>query len=110
MTSSTNTPAQVLLHGAWTMTQAAERLELLTAELARQLAAQPRPARAMIDLTAVSELDACGCQLLAVFLENLKQHDIVPSPCGSTPEIETTIRLLGFAEALTADQAPVKEP
>jgi len=110
MKSSTNAPAQVLLHGEWTMTQAAERLELLTAELARQLKAKPKPMRAVIDLTGVSELDACGCQLLAVFLENLKKHDIVPSPCGSTPEIEATIRLLGFAEALTTDQAPVKEP
>jgi len=108
MQTDTTTPARVTLYGEWTMNEAAERLKLLAGELALLLEADPRPARAGIDLAGVASIDACGCQLLAVLQENLKRHGIAPEPCRIPPEVMEKIRLLGFAEAFTAG-APEKE-
>jgi anti-anti-sigma regulatory factor len=85
------------------------RLKLLAGELAQLLEADRRPARAEIDMAGVTSVDACGCQLLAVFLENLIRHGIVPEPCRIPPGIMEQIRLLGFADAFDPSGAPEKE-
>jgi anti-anti-sigma regulatory factor len=91
------------------MNEAGERLELLAGELARQLKAEPKPARADIDLAGVVEVDACGCQLLALFFEKLKGHGIRPEPCGITPQLGETICLLGYAETFGTCGRQAKE-
>ena len=91
------------------MNEAGERLELLAGELARQLEIEPRPARAGIDLAGMTEVDACGCQLLALFFEKLKGHGISPEPCGISPQLGETICLLGFAETFGTCGRQAKE-
>jgi len=91
------------------MDGAAQRLKLLAGELAQLLAADPRPVRAEIRLAEVTGVDACGCQLLSVFLENLKRHGITPAPGFIPPEVMEKIRLLGFADSFAATDSPGKE-
>jgi anti-anti-sigma regulatory factor len=100
---------RVILQGGWTMNEAAERQKFLVDELCRCLGADPRPARGMVDLSGVTEIDACGCQLLALFLEHLKEHGIALEPCCIPPELEDTISLLGFTVGFAGCAAPGKE-
>jgi anti-anti-sigma regulatory factor len=110
MQVDTAAPTRVTLDGEWTMNGAAERLELLAGQLAMLLEADPRPTRVDLELAGVANIDACGCQLLAVFLENLKLHGITPEPCGIAPEVREQITLLGFADAFTASGTHENEP
>ena len=98
-----------ILQGDWTMDGAGQRLKLLAGELAQLLAAEPRPPRVEIRLAELTSVDACGCQLLAVFLENLKRHGIAPAPGFIPPEVMEKIRLLGFADSFASTEAPGKE-
>lgn len=100
MQQVTSAPGRVVLHGAWTMNEAAEGLRAVSAALADQREAAPKPAAVEVDLSGVSGLDACGCQLLGVFLENLKAAGLVPAPHRLQPALLDTIRLLGFADLL----------
>ncbi|MBU5637871.1 STAS domain-containing protein [Geomonas sp. Red69] len=56
--------------------------------------------QATIDLSRVSDIDACGCQLLALFVESLKRRGatpvLAPAPVGVTERINT----LGFRDLL----------
>lgn len=54
-----------------------------------------------LDLCQVDQIDACGCQLLALFLENLRRHDITPTACHLGPETAARISLLGFSDAFS---------
>lgn len=102
-------PGRIALQGEWTMNGAAQRLELLAEQFTLLLAEEPRAARAEIDLSGMTGLDACGCQLLAVFLEQLKGHGILPEATGLPPLILEEIQLLGFAEAFAVSGAPGQE-
>ncbi|GFO69642.1 hypothetical protein GMLC_32210 [Geomonas limicola] len=106
MQQTTSTPGKVVLTGAWTMDQAVEGLSFLALALQDQLEATPPPTSTEVDLSQVRELDACGCQLLAVFLENLKGNGILPVPHGLAPALFDTTRLLGFAGLLGAQDGP----
>lgn len=88
------------LQGEWDIGVAVERLKFLSGELDLLLAADPRQSRLEIDLAQVTGIDACGCQLLAVFVAKLKRHGIAALPCGIPPEIMAEPSLLGFAGAL----------
>lgn len=57
--------------------------------------------RAELDLRQVDQIDACGCQLLALFLENLRRHGITPTACHLGPEAAAQISLLGFSETFS---------
>ena len=96
-TSSTPTRG-IRLPGEWVTSEAVEHFRLLTGEFDLLLERDPRPCRIEIDVTGVTSLDACGCQLLAVFLGNLKRCGILPETFGVHPEIADQIRLLGFAD------------
>ena len=105
-------PAQtgrVTLQGEWSISEAVERQETLAGELELLLGAEPRVSRVAIDLNGVTGIDPCGCQLLAVFLENLTGHGIVPDICGLPPEVWETISLLGFADSFATPCAPAKD-
>lgn len=88
------------LEGEWSMDKAADLRQQLTVKLRQLLEATPRPDRVEVDLDGVSDLDACGCQLLLVFLENLKRQGIAAVPLGIPQQIIAKIELLGFSEAL----------
>lgn len=49
-----------------------------------------------IDMTRVDDIDACGCQLLALFVEHLKRRGAEPLACGASGEVREKIRALGF--------------
>jgi anti-anti-sigma regulatory factor len=100
MPQTSSTPTPVVLEGDWTMNEAGARQELLAGELARQLEATPGGSALHLDLSGITELDACGCQLLALFLETLKRHDLTGVPQGVRPGLLDTVRLLGFADTL----------
>lgn len=80
---------------------AVELHRLLTDRLAELSDSEPAPERAELDLSGVRELDACGCQLLVLFMEHLKRRGIAPSPCGQDGEISRQIALLGFSDAFS---------
>jgi anti-anti-sigma regulatory factor len=101
--------SRVTLLGDWGTAEALERLDQLAGESDLLLKAEPRPAGVTIDLAGITSLDACGCQLLAVFLGNLKRHGVAPELCGTSPELREQIRFLGFLEALGLAEVPEKE-
>jgi len=92
----------IMLEGAWSIDQAACNQELLAGRLAQLLELVPEPDRVEMDLNEISDLDACGCQLLVVFLENLKRRGIVPVVCRPKQRIMDKINLLGFSDAFAA--------
>lgn len=91
----------IYLEGEWTMQQAAELRQYLLGVLSEMAAAAPAPARAEIDVVGITDLDPCGCQLLAVFMEDLRRKNIDPVLCGVVPDIEERIALLGFQDQLS---------
>jgi anti-anti-sigma regulatory factor len=109
MQPETSPKSGVTLMGEWDAAAALERLNQLAGESDLLLKAEPRPERVAIDLTGITCLDACGCQLLAVFLGNLKRHGVTPDLCGTPPEIKEQIRLLGFLEPLGLAEEQQKE-
>jgi anti-anti-sigma regulatory factor len=100
---------EVSLSGAWDASAALARLSQLEGEFDLLLKDQPRPSEMKIDLSGITLLDACGCQLLAVFLGNLARQGVAPELCLTPPEIREQIRLLGFTEAFSPAPAPQKE-
>jgi len=100
-----NTPDsyRVTLRGEWSAEQAAEHLEFLLSQRS-QLTAEP-PLKAEIDLSGITELDGCGCQLLAIFLEQLRRSGIPVLTSGIGEAIMDKIVLLGFAAAFAARAA-----
>jgi anti-anti-sigma regulatory factor len=105
-----STPSsRISLLGEWDSGYALVRLSQLASESDLLLQAEPRPERVAIDLSGISCLDACGCQMLAVFLGNLERHGVMPELCGTPAELWEQIRLLGFLEALGLAGAPEKE-
>jgi anti-anti-sigma regulatory factor len=110
MDSETSTPLnKLLLQGDWGISEAGERLSFLNGEFNLLLGADPRPAGVEIDLAAVDSIDACGCQLLAVFRENLKRYQLDLATCGIPPEIAGQICLLGYSDLIESSKAARKE-
>jgi anti-anti-sigma regulatory factor len=100
MHPDTTTPMnKIMLQGAWSIGEAAERLRFLAGEFDLLLVQHPKSAAVEIDFAEIESIDACGCQLLAVFLENLKRQNFVPQALRVPPEISEEIRLLGFLDA-----------
>lgn len=53
-----------------------------------------------IDLTQIETLDACGCQLLALFLRRLKEQGVAAPHLNLSQYCREQIELLGFADEL----------
>lgn len=88
---------RIILQGACSREEAAVLHQALVCAL-NQLVEQ-KPEAAVLDLRQVDHIDACGCQLLALFLEHLRRHGILPTACLG-PEVAAQISLLGFSENL----------
>lgn len=90
----------VELGGAWTMERAAELQRLLADQLSTLAELEPRPEQIDLSLSDLCDIDACGCQLLLVFVENLRRRGIAPAMCGMSELVMEKIALLGFGEPL----------
>lgn len=95
----------IVLSGGCGVEQAAELARLLDDALA-QVAEREEGGRCLdLDLTGICELDACGCQLLAVVMENARRRGVTPSICGIDEGIRRSAELLGFADLLADNSA-----
>ena len=59
-----------------------------------------------IDLTGVQELDACGCQLLAVFLDNFRQRGAEVCSFKLNDAHRMKIHNLGFDDKIFNGRRP----
>jgi len=82
-----------------TIERANELHQLLVERLSAVAKTEPPSERVTLDLSRVSDIDACGCQLLALFVENLKQHGVTPTTAARAP-ITEQIEHLGFSDLL----------
>jgi anti-anti-sigma regulatory factor len=90
------------LEGGWFMDQAVDLQKLLIGKLAEVSEEAAGSGRVEIDMVGLADLDACCCQLLAVFLENLKRRGIAPVCCGMSQQLQDKITLLGFSQAFSS--------
>lgn len=80
-------------------------LEQYLAGLAGGLAAGPDQSRpSEIDLSGVQSIDACGCQLLAVFIRNLKKRGAGMLSFKLSADFREKIHRLGFYDELFAEE------
>ena len=93
--------AGVELSGAWTAERASELQRFLAGQLSGLGELDPRPEQVDLNLAELCDIDACGCQLLLVFVENLRRRGIVPATRGTGEQVMEKIELLGFGEPLT---------
>jgi len=49
-----------------------------------------------IDLTGITDIDACGCQLLVLFLRSLEENHLATQLTNVPGTIRTKIHFLGF--------------
>lgn len=89
---------RVKLEGEWVVDRASELKTVLIDTLAQIGKSATGRRRTEIDMTGITDLDACCCQLLAVFLEELKRRGVVPLPCGMSQTLTEKTALLGFSE------------
>ncbi|HJV64142.1 MAG TPA: STAS domain-containing protein [Geomonas sp.] len=99
------TTHRVALEGDWVLESAAGQLKYLAEQVVRLVERQPRPACAEIDLAMVTGIDACGCQLIAIFLEKLQRQQVTARPCHIPEEVRNTFSQLGFAGILAGSAA-----
>ena len=104
MLTTTTKAFRICLDGDWSMNGVAERFPLLAKQLSLLLGfssgnnpqQQSLSAPPEIDLTEIQALDACGCQLLALFIRNLRQNGIVPLVTNIPDTFRAKISVLGF--------------
>lgn len=98
---------RICLAGDWSMCGVSTQLPQLAAQLDDLTGTAPEdtsPAttttRSEIDLQGIDCFDACGCQLLAVFLHALHQKGLRPLLSNIPGVVSDMIGLLGFAGEL----------
>lgn len=100
MLKETTEGFRVCLDGDWSMSGVAERFPLLAKHLSLLSdafsAKNESTCLPEIDLAGLNELDACGCQLLALFIRSLRQFGITPRVTNIPDSFRTKIRFLGF--------------
>ncbi len=99
---------KVCLSGDWSIGGVAEHFQLLAQEVARL--SRPRNAEetntaaaqalAEIDISGITALDACGCQLLARFCRAAQQSGMALRICNIPDTFMAKIRRLGFSNDL----------
>ena len=95
---------RITLTGDLSMAGVKEQHQLLeqhAVRLAEAVAAgREQNAPLEIDLSGVQELDACGCQLLAAFLNNLRQRGTTACSFKLDEAYRMKIHDLGFADEI----------
>lgn len=101
---------RIALDGDLSMAGVKERYKILEqhvvsqAEIAAAGREQNMPLE--IDLTGVEELDACGCQLLAVFLNNVRQRGATVCSFKLSDAYRMKIHNLGFDDGIFNGECP----
>jgi len=88
--------SRICLEGDWSLNGVAQQFQLINQWFEALTAAGEKPAASELDLNEITDLDACGCQLLAIVMRNLRQCEIMPLCSHISESIGTKIRLLGF--------------
>lgn len=97
---------QIHLDGDWSMSAVAEKLPLLTECFVRIVGSAagyqkcPNDLAPEIDMAGVTDFDACGCQLLALFVCNLKQKGFRSQVVNIPESLRSRIHFLGFDKEL----------
>ena len=91
--------SETRLHGEWVIAELIEQLRQLAGSLDLLIKADARPPKVTIDMAGVTSLDACGCQLLSAFLENLSGHGISTEPRFLAAQVVAQLRALGYEDA-----------
>lgn len=91
----------VLLAGDWTVEKIAEQRRFL-AKAETSMKKEPDLPLA-VDAGGVASIDTCGCQLLALWLRDVKQRGGRVKVKNITQEMFAYVSLLGFGGELTAE-------
>lgn len=106
MTMDRNDVSRIALNGDLSMIGVTGQFPLLAQHLAapveNQSAGHEKCLSYEIDLTGVQALDACGCQLLAAFLRNLRKRGAEVFALKLSDEFREKIHSLGFDDELFA--------
>ncbi|WP_224985073.1 STAS domain-containing protein [Geomonas agri] len=95
--------ANIIIEGPFTVERAGELHQFLV----ERLDGVPEQAgQSTIDLSRVDDIDACGCQLLALFLENLKRRGTTPVLAAAPAAVRDRINTLGFGDLLALQPGP----
>lgn len=110
MSAATTATIAITLDGDWSMTGVAAQLQPLAEHLA--LLAPHAPGRhqgpaasgtqPLISLARIDAIDACGLQLLTVFLRHLRQLGFTPALTDISRDVRLTVQTLGFGHELEA--------
>ena len=104
MLKQTTEAFRVCLDGDWSMSGVADRFPFLAKQLTtlseslsiEELQSFESCGLPEIDLSGINALDACGCQLLALFISNLRQCGKAPRITNIPDTFRSKIHLLGF--------------
>lgn len=108
MISETQEVLKISLSGDWSMSGITERFPQLVQHFERlagsdacgEYQAGSSGGVPEIDLADVTDFDACGCQLLAHFVRNLKNNGIEAQLTNISAAFRSKIQFLGFGREL----------
>lgn len=102
MMIDTGEMSRIRLDGDWSMAGVADKFSALSKFLVRLLNPQTSPKNITpeIDLAGVTDFDACGCQLLALFVRSLRQNGIRVQLSNLPDSFKSKIHYLGFDHEL----------
>jgi ABC-type transporter Mla MlaB component len=110
MTMDWNDANKITLTGDLSMVGVKEQYQLLeqyaVSHAETVAAGREQNAPLEIDLTGVQELDACGCQLLAAFLNNLRQRGDTVCSFKLNDAYRMKIHNLGFDDEILNEGCP----
>jgi len=104
MNSEANEALKTCLDGELSMRTVAEKYPALANFYTRLVSADAsgeqqdisRCGAGEIDLTGITDIDACGCQLLVLFLRSLEENHLAAQLTNVPGAIRTKIHFLGF--------------
>ncbi|ACM22032.1 hypothetical protein Geob_3693 [Geotalea daltonii FRC-32] len=100
MTVSLQKPLTLSLHGDWSVAGIAGQWALVSAYLAGlkndNEGADEASRRILISMEGIDALDACGCQLMAIFVRDVRKIGIEPCLTAVPDNLHGIISALGF--------------
>jgi ABC-type transporter Mla MlaB component len=108
MTIETGEVPRICLDGDWSMNGVAETFPGLTkflagitgTEASAEFQKCPPDFIQEMDLTGITDFDACGCQLLALFVRRLKENGVSIHLIKMNDALRSKIHFLGFGREL----------